>query len=208
MDAKTRVALLLAVVAAAVVGVFALLPPPEKTPAAGTPEPTGRRANAEAMQAPGTEWTESSRPAVAAEAGLTGEDWVEDLDALLTSEEDNSITARKLIAALPGLPGEAQEEYVAHAVNLCEDEDFGRLEAVYLTPSTPPEVIETIFNDALNRPDVIKLPLLVKTLANPAHPMAGESREILEMYLDLEPGTPPPAGWEVGVQQYLREQNE
>lgn len=132
------------------------------------------------------------------------EEWMEQLDNLLGADEETSITARKLIAALPSLPPEAQEEYVAHAVNLCEDGDFAQLEQVYLAANTPPPVVEMIFDDSLNRPDEVKLPMLAKTMRNPSHPMAEEAREILEMYLDLEPGATPGTGWDAAVQEYLR----
>jgi hypothetical protein len=93
---------------------------------------------------------------------------------------------------------------LAHAVNLCEDSDFAQLEQVYLAANTPPPVVEMIFDDTLNRPDEVKLPMLAKTLRNPSHPMAEEAREILEMYLDLEPGAVPGTGWDTAVQEYLR----
>ncbi len=144
------------------------------------------------------------KPAQEFSGTMGEEEWVEHLDNLLSTEEDNATTTRRLLATLPALPTEAQQEYVAHAVNLCEDENYAQLENVYLT-TTVPAVVETIFDDALNRPDELKLPMLAKTLRNPAHPMAGESREILEMYLDLEPGDTPAAGWEVDVQQYLQD---
>jgi hypothetical protein len=38
--------------------------------------------------------------------------------------------------------------------------------------------------------------------------MAGESKEILEMYLDLEPGAVPPNGWEQAVKDYIKQQGE
>jgi hypothetical protein len=101
---------------------------------------------------------------------------------------------------------EAQEQYIAHALNLCEDSDFSRAEEIYLRPGTPASVSEAIFNDSLNRPDEVKLPLMAKTMANPSHPMAGESRGILELYLDLEPGASPPGSWDIAVREYLRNQ--
>jgi hypothetical protein len=104
------------------------------------------------------------------------------------------------------VPPEAQEEFVAHAVNLCEDEQYQMLARIYLDPKTPKTVSETIFNDALNRPDEIKLPLLAQTLRNSAHPMTAEAKEILEMYLDLQPGTVPPGGWGQAVAAYLEAQ--
>lgn len=132
--------------------------------------------------------------------------WEQRLDSILTAPGDTSTAARSLLAAIPGLPVEAQEQHIAHALNLCEDSDFSRAEEIYLRPSTPPSVSEAIFNDALNRPDEVKLPLMAKTMANPNHPMAGESRGILELYLDLEPGASPPGSLDIAVREYLRKQ--
>jgi len=133
-------------------------------------------------------------------------DWEQKLDTILTAPGDTSTSARSLLAAIPSLPVEAQEQYIAHALNLCEDSDFSRAEEIYLRPGTPASVSEAIFNDSLNRPDEVKLPLMAKTMANPSHPMAGESRGILELYLDLEPGASPPGSWDIAVREYLRNQ--
>jgi hypothetical protein len=130
-------------------------------------------------------------------------EWEDRLDGILSTDGNDELAVNQLLAALPSLPLEAKEEYVGHALNLCADEDYAKIEQVYLAGDTPPEVSEGIFDDVLNRPDEVKLPLLAKTLRNPAHPMASEAREILEMYLDLEEGTVPPSGWEPAVQQYL-----
>ena len=37
--------------------------------------------------------------------------------------------------------------------------------------------------------------------------MAADSREILEMYLEVEPGSVPPEGWEAAVKKYLATQS-
>lgn len=134
--------------------------------------------------------------------------WEDRLDGILSADGNTDLVINQLLQGLPSLPIEAQEEYVAHALNLCDDEDYAKIEEVYLAGSTPPEVAEGIFDDVLNRPDEVKLPLLAKTLRNPAHPMAAEAREILEMYLDLEEGTVPPSGWDPAVQQYLADNPE
>ncbi|MGA0111274.1 MAG: hypothetical protein ACO3PN_04130, partial [Chthoniobacterales bacterium] len=139
-------------------------------------------------------------------AGPEGMAWEDRLDELLPVDTDNATTVRALVGAMGGLPPEAQEEFVAHAANLCEDDQFNLLAGIYLDQSTPFEVVEIIFNDALNRPDEISLPLLASTLRNPAHPMAGEAKEILEMYLDLEPGNVPLNGWDQAVKSYLAEE--
>jgi hypothetical protein len=135
-------------------------------------------------------------------------DWEDRLDNILSADGDDRAAVRQLLEGLPGLPLEAQEEYVSHALNLCDDDDYGQIETVFLAVGTPAKVSEGIFDDVLNRPDEVKLPLLAKTLRNPTHPMAEEAREILEMYLDLDEGTLPPAGWEAAVRQYLAENRD
>jgi hypothetical protein len=132
--------------------------------------------------------------------------WETNLNDILTAPGDNSTAARKLLEAIPRLPVEAQEQYIAHALNLCEDADFSKAEEIYLRQNTPPSVAEAIFNDALNRPDEVKLPLMAKTMALPNHPMAGEARQILELYLELEPGASPSGSWEIAVREYLTKQ--
>jgi hypothetical protein len=205
----------LAIAALAVVLVFLFLPgPPAPTAptAQDTKAPAEETARAEKNFSDfGSDIGVSAPKPGAATAGTSlpaGMAWEDRLDELLTTEADNTTTVRGLVSSMRGLPPEAQEEFVAHAVNLCEDEQFDLLANVYFEAATPSEVKETIFNDVLNRPDEIKLPLLAKTLRNPTHPMAGESKEILEMYLDLEPGAVPPNGWDQAVSDYIKQQGE
>ncbi len=196
----------LLVLAAASVAFLLLWPVPEPpkpkathpASAASTPEPSAAKAFI-------SESTPTPFPQTPA-APLA--DWERQLDSILTAPGDTSSAARALLAAMPGLPAEAQEQFIAHALNLCEDADFSRAEEIYLRPNTPPSVSESIFNDALNRPDEVKLPLMAKTMAYPNHPMAGEAREILELYLDLEPGAVPPGSWDIAVREYLKKQQE
>jgi hypothetical protein len=205
----------LGVLALVVVLVFLLLPgPPAPAPAPSPEKDTAPRkpSSSSGYSADfdaGPDFSAATKtPPLAASALPTGAAWEDRLDELLTAETDNTTTVRGLVSSMRSLPPEAQEEFVAHAVNLCEDEQFGMLAEIYYNAATPQEVSETIFNDALNRPDEIKLPLLAKTLRNPGHPLAGEAKEILEMYLDLEPGALPPVGWEQAVNEYLRQQGQ
>lgn len=213
MNTKLAAALLGAA-ALIIVLVFVFLPSPE-TPETERPQkPETPSASAQANYSTdfGSQITPSgggggATPTAIASSLPPGAAWEDKLDELLTSDKDNATTVKGLVSSMRGLPPEAQEEFAAHAVNLCEDEQFGLLANIYLDAATPKGVSETIFNDALNRPDEIKLPLMANTLRNPAHPMAGEAREILEMYLDLEPGAVPPGGWEQAVKKYISEQN-
>jgi hypothetical protein len=198
----------LALAAVALVLVFLLLPSPP--PPAKPPAP--RQASAAAAAAPtsadpGSASTATSDPLGLASAPAPVVAWEDRLDQLLTAETDNATTVRGLVSSMRQLPPEAQEQYAAHAVNLCGDGQFGLLGEIYLNAQTPQAVTETIFSDLLNRPDEIKLPLLAKTLRNAAHPMAGRAEEILRTYIALEPGTIPPNGWEQAVDARLKQQS-
>jgi hypothetical protein len=131
--------------------------------------------------------------------------WEENLDAILSGEDDNRSTVRRLLEGFDRLPPEAQTEYIAHALNLCEDDNYGEMEAIYLRSDTPAEVREQIFDDSLNRPDEIKLPMMARTMGSINHPLGEEAKEILVLYLDLEPDSVGPVDWNARVQAYLKE---
>lgn len=199
---------LLAGVAALVVAAVVFLPPPEPLRQADAP-PVESVPPVAGPSLPFPESAAQMAPVAAkgrgaAGPGMTEGGWEDRLDNILSSDLDEAATARQLLAALAGLPLEAREEYIVHALNLCPDEEFAMMETVFLDPQTPAAVAETIFDDVLNRTDELKLPLLARSLANPRHPMHGEAREILELYLDIESGRTPPAGWQAAVQEYLR----
>jgi len=200
----------LGVAAILVVLVFLFLPAPESTKSVPPPS-TQNKADAQHAGYADDFGSETALPSALPQQALAaqpaGVSWEDRLDQLLTNDADSATTVRGLVSSMRGLPAAAQEEYAAHAVNLCEDEQFLMFNEVYLNAAAPREVKEIIFNDALNRPDEIKLPFLVQTLEKPAHPMAGEAKEILEMYLDLEPGATPPGGWDQAVKKYLTEQS-
>ena len=199
----------LALAAVALVLVFLLLPSPPPPPAK---PPAPRQASAAAAAAPtsadpGSAITATSDPLGLAAAPSPVVAWEDRLDQLLTAETDTATTVRGLVSSMRQLPPEAQEQYAAHAVNLCGDEQFALLGEIYLNAQTPQVVTETIFSDLLNRPDEIKLPLLAKTLRNAAHPMAGKAEEVLRTYIGLAPGMIPPNGWEQSVDAYLKQQS-
>lgn len=190
----------LALAAVALLLVFLLLPSPPP-PAKATAPSQASAAAAAAITAT------SSGPLGLASAPVPVVAWEDRLDQLLTAETDPATTVRGLVSSMRQLPPEAQEQYAAHAVNLCGDEQFALLGEIYLNAQTPQAVTETIFSDLLNRPDTIKLPLLARTLRNAAHPMAGRAEEILRTYIPLEPGTIPPNGWEQAVDARLKQQS-
>jgi hypothetical protein len=192
--------------AAASMAVLLLWPVPEPPKLkASQPAPTASAPEASTFEPFQSESTAAPFPRPTPEPLA---DWEQQLDSILTSPGDTSSATRALLAAMPGLPAEAQEQFIAHALNLCEDSDFSRVEEIYFRSNLPQSVSESIFNDALNRPDELKLPLMAKTMMYPNHPMAGEARGVLELYLDLEPGTAPLGSWDIAVREYLKKQQE
>ena len=111
----------------------------------------------------------------------------------------------QLLRGFDRLPQQAQSEYIAHALNLCEDGDFGLLTNLYLYGATNDDVRQQIFDDALNRSDEIKLPLMARTMTTPNHPMQSEAKEILSLYLDMDPAAANQIDWNERVRAYLRE---
>lgn len=194
-------ALALVLAACAVGAVVLLLPDREARP---VPPPPAAPRPSDAPEAPAgflSSAESSGRPAAAASSDAVF--WEDELEAILFSGLDDATMVHRLLDGLARRPAEARPHFVAHALGLAGDADYARFEELYLAANTPPEVAQEIFQDAVNRPDEIKLPLLAKTMRQPGHPMAGETREILEIYLGLAPGGLPPAGWEEAVRQYL-----
>jgi len=177
---------------------------PRQETVAPTPSPTPKMESV-SLETPPTFATTIPAPALTTPIAPLAA-WEERLGEILAAPGDTATVAPALLSAIPGLPVEAQEQYIAHALNLCEDSDFSKTEEIYLRQNTPPSVAEAIFNDALNRPDEVKLLLMAKTMALPNHPMAGEARQILELYLELEPGASPSGSWEIAVREYLAKQ--
>lgn len=192
--------------AASTVTVLLLWPVPESPkPKTPLPESTASTREPSSSKSLQFESTPAPSPRLTLEP-LPGLE--QQLDSILTAPGDTSSASRALLAAISGLPTKAQEQFIAHALNLCEDADYSRVEEIYLRSNTPQSVSESIFNDALDRPDELKLPLMAKTMMYPNHPMASEARGILELYLDLEPGAEPLGSWDIAVREYLKKEHE
>jgi hypothetical protein len=131
-------------------------------------------------------------------------DWEERLDAILTAETEEPAKANELVQLFPRLPEEGKIEVALHLSNLLEDEDFLPFGRYLLDASQPEEVLEVLMTDVLNRPDSIKLPLLLDVARMPEHPNAEEARDLLELYLEEDYGENWDV-WRAKMEEYLRE---
>ena len=130
--------------------------------------------------------------------------WEDRLDEILSGKENEDQKARQMLEIFPRLPADGQEEVAQHLSNLISDEQYPAL-GQYLTNTTLPEpVLDVLLSDALNRPNKLKLPVLVDVARDPANPKAGEAKDLLELYLEEDYGTDWTT-WQQKVEQWLKD---
>jgi hypothetical protein len=130
--------------------------------------------------------------------------WEERLDNILISEKPDPDKAKEMSEMFPFLTAEAQEEMAHHISNLTPDENYASI-SKFLTNSTLPEAVLDVFTeDVLNRPNAIKLPLLLDIARDSQHPKAAEAKDILELFLEEDFGTNWPQ-WQAKLDQWLKD---
>jgi hypothetical protein len=128
--------------------------------------------------------------------------WEMAINKILESDEENQQVAAKLMALVPTLPPDGQIEAAQHMVNLTDDQSYQNAAAILLNPATSQEVTEVIYSDVLNRPNTVKLPLMVSILRTPGHRMRDGAIGTLQVSLGEDLGDNPEA-WNAAVQNYL-----
>jgi len=116
-------------------------------------------------------------------------DWEDKLDDILGSEGQDTNKAKQMLAMFPRLPEDAQVEVAQHVSNLLPDQEYAPLGKLLQDSKLPEAVLDVLIVDVLNRPNSLKLPLLLEIAQNPEHPKAGEAKDLLELYLEQDYGT-------------------
>jgi len=126
------------------------------------------------------------------------------VDALLHDESSEpGAKAKQLLELLPRFPEAGQVEAAQHIANLITDEDYPAFGAWFTNTNTAAEVQEVILADLLNRPNSVKLPLLLEAARTPQHTQAAEAKELLELYLEKDYGADWDA-WQKALDDWLR----
>jgi hypothetical protein len=129
--------------------------------------------------------------------------WEDRLDTILTSDKPDPDKAKEMIEMFPKLSPDAQEEIAHHISNLTPDENYSL--GQFLTNSALPEAVLDVFTeDVLNRPNSVKLPLLLDVAKDSNHPKAGEAKDILELFLENDYGTDWTA-WQASLDKWLKD---
>jgi len=131
-------------------------------------------------------------------------DWDEKVNDILGPEGDEKEKAKKLIELFPHLPPDGQEEVAHHISNLVADEDYAPLSNFVTNSALPEAVLDVFVEDVFNRPNSIKLPLLLDIAQDPQHPRSSEAKDVLELFLEEDFGSDW-TKWHAKMDQWLKD---
>jgi len=151
---------------------------------------TSRPHTTEARPAAAPPAVDASAPAaVTTAAPGTAMSWDDKLDEILGADADDKVKVQQLLALFPSMPPDMQGVTARHLTNLVGDDDYAPLGKMLADPKTEPQVLDVLIGDVLNRPNPVKLPLLLQVASAPDHPKAGEAKDLLELYLGDDYGS-------------------
>jgi hypothetical protein len=130
--------------------------------------------------------------------------WEDKLDELLTADGEDSDKAKKMLEMFPHLPQDGQVEVAQHLSNLISDADYAPLGQFLTNSAMPEDVLDVLMGDALNRPNSVKLPILLEIAQNTQHPKAEEAKDMMELFLEEDYGTDW-ALWKTKMDAWLKE---
>lgn len=131
-------------------------------------------------------------------------EWEQKIDDALVSGKDEAETGRAILEMFPKLPPEGQISAAEHIGNLLANEDYAPFAAYLTNNATAAEVYEIIFADLLNRPNHIKLPMLLEVARNGKPEQATEAKDFLEVFIGEDYGKDWNT-WQVKVTEWLKE---
>ena len=84
------------------------------------------------------------------------------------------------------------------------DQDYAPLGKLLTDSNLPEPVLDVLIVDVLNRPNSLKLPLLLEVARDAQHPKAGEAKDLMELYLEEDHGADW-TKWQTKMEQWLKE---
>ena len=139
----------------------------------------------------------------ATETNNTAE-WEGQLDEILGSDVDETQKAKRILAIFPSLPQDGQVEAAQHLSNLLPDSEYAPMGKMLADSKLPDPVLDVLMVDVLNRPNAIKLPLLLDVAREPDNSKAAEAKDLLALYLEEDYGTDWNK-WQAKMQQWLKD---
>jgi hypothetical protein len=180
-------------------------PPPDisaSTTSATTPTPQVTAVTpAPAADATATTQPETA-PAMAQQELSTN--WEDHVDEILGSTDEDTNKVKRLFEMFPRLPDDGKVEVARHLSNLVSDPDYAPLGQLLQNAKEPDSVLDVLMQDAVNRPNSLKLPVLLDVAQNPDNPKSGDAKDILALYLDGDFGTNWSI-WQQKMQDWLKQ---
>jgi hypothetical protein len=122
---------------------------------------------------------DGTTPAALAAAG----NWEKAIDQVLTQKAEPAVIGTALLELLPSLPEAGRTEAVQHMANLLPNEGYEPASRMLANPETSSEVQDVLLTDLLNRPNALKLPVLLEVARTPEHAKAQQAKDLLQPYL-------------------------
>lgn len=133
--------------------------------------------------------------------------WELKIDEALRSNAEPPVIAQVLLQQIPSMPKEGQVAAAQHIVNLIPDKDYLNVTPYVRNTNLDPGFQEIIVAESFNRPDEVKLPLLLTAARTPNHPMAEVAKSTLGFLLDWNYGDDW-TRWEAAVVQFLADKSK
>ena len=179
-------------------------PLPSKSDLSHAVSPTNQSAAALAEAKPSAESTENpDEPGMATPPEPPS--YEDKLEQILLGDGDEKKKAQSLLDLIYTTPAEeAKVELSQHLINMVMDDNYGGTAELLTNAATSAEVSRVLMNDLLNRNNGLKLPMLLAIARNDDHPLKGEAKEMLELFIQEDKGTNW-ADWETAIQAWLKE---
>jgi hypothetical protein len=145
------------------------------------------------------------RTTVAATAAPGVATWKTKITEVLASANPPGDQAQSLLALFPSLPPAEQFQTAHHISNLLPNDSYASWSTHLTNTAVAPEVRNVIYADLLQRPDAIKLPMLLVLARAPASGRAPEALALLRQALRADYGTDW-TRWEQGIEARLKPQ--
>ena len=114
--------------------------------------------------------------------------WDKQIDAILESKATDAEIADQLLELYPRVPAEGQADLILEIATRIASENYSKLSNIMTNAASSEEVVETLLTDLIDRPDKIRLPLLLDLARIQENPKSGDAHDLLEVLLGEDYG--------------------
>jgi hypothetical protein len=139
--------------------------------------------------------------------GLDSRTWEEKLEDILLHGGDANAQSDQILALMATASPDAQVELSQHLINMTQDDHYDGVAGLLTNAATLKPVSTVLMNDLLNRRNTLKLPMLLAVAENDNHPLNGEAKDLLGVFIQNDYGTNWPQ-WSSAVTTWLQQNDQ